>query len=809
MVGIVVVSHSAQLAQGVAELAEQMTQGKGALAVCGGIDDPENPIGTDPVAVMGAIETVYRDSGVLVLMDLGSALMSTEMAIELLDPEWAANIEMCAAPLVEGTLAAAVAAASGLPLADVKAEAMAALAAKQKHLGTEKQESATEVQEDLASAEHSACGQQTASFNCMVLNHNGLHARPAASIVGALAPFSASVTIRMNGECANAKSLNAIAVLGVKRQDEITVEAIGVDAEQAIDAFRVLAEDGFGEDVTGEPAVANDLEEAKEVETQIDGAIAGLPASSGIAFGKAVFLSAEMPKIPQRESQGIDFEVNHYQTAVQSVLDGLKDNAAQAQAAKDKLKADIYAAHIAMLSDPELEPQIIAHVQEGAIAEAAWMQVMDALKEQYAQSASEYMRERVSDVLDITRQVMLSLTGESEQRIALEPDSILIAEDLSPSDTAKIDPEIVKGICLSGGGKTSHSAIIARAMGIPAIVRASNVMTQVQPGQEVILDGFAGNLWTDAPANIHAELTERCKAWVESTKATEEMAKEPAITTDGVHFPVQANIGGMQDVDAALKGGAEGVGLLRTEFLFQSRSDLPDEQMQYEEYKRIAAAFGDQPVTIRTLDVGGDKPLDSYPMAQEENPFLGHRGVRMCLSDPQLFKTQIRALIRAAAEQPNIQMMVPMIASLSELLAVKALVEVCREELNMPAKSVPMALGIMIEVPAAVLNADALAQEADFFSIGTNDLTQYVMAADRGNPQVAELVNYHEPAVIKAIELTCAAGMRAGIPVSMCGEMAGDTEVTQLLLHAGLSKLSASGKLLPKLKAKIRECESA
>ena len=802
MVGIVVVSHSKQLAEGVKELADQMTQGKCQIAVAGGIDDPANPIGTDPVQVMAAIETVADDGGALVLMDLGSALLSAEMALELIDPDLAEKVQLCAAPVVEGTMSAAVAAGSGLPIEAVKAEAMGALSAKKAHLGIEDEANTADAETSLDNAGPAL------EFNWTVLNPHGLHARPAAAIVGALSAFDAELSITRGAESANAKSLNSIAVLSVRKDDAITFRARGVQAEQAIAAFEALAKDGFGEDVNAAPeAPAQDVTEAPVA--VVDGAIAGVAASDGIVTAPAAFFTVMMPEVPVRSFEGAEAELKRLNETITGVVESLRHEAATAKAAKDTAKAEIFAAHEGMLADPELQPQLAAEIAGDVIAEQAWLTVMTRLKEQYAASESAYMRERAMDVQDITRQVMVSLVGADDSGVDIAPNTILFAEDLSPSDTARLDKDSVLGICLQGGGKTSHSAIIARAMGIPAIVRATGCLSEVQEGQHVTLDGFTGLLWT-APSNEKAaELDAQRKAWIAEREETTTKAQEPAITLDGVHYPVLANIGGFADVEKALASGAEGVGLLRTEFLFQSRAELPDEDAQYDEYKRIAAAFGDKPITIRTLDVGGDKPLASYPMAEEDNPFLGHRGVRMCLSDPALFKTQIRALIRAAADQPNIQMMVPMVANVRELKAVKALVEECRVELNMPASKVPMQVGIMIEVPAAVLDADALAQEADFFSIGTNDLTQYVMAADRGNPQVAELVDYNEPAVITAIKMTCEAGKKAGIAVSMCGEMAGDTKVTELLLNAGLSKLSASASLLPALKAKVRTCSLA
>jgi phosphocarrier protein FPr len=457
-----------------------------------------------------------------------------------------------------------------------------------------------------------------------------------------------------------------------------------------------------------------------------------------------------------------------------------------------------------MLADPELMDRVQQAITQGQIAPAAWLSTMQQLAQEYAQAGSHYMREREADVWDIARQVMCQLTGSGLQRLQLAGPSILLASDLMPSDVANLDKDNVVALCLSEGAKTSHSAILARAMGIPAIVKAQGCLEQVQSGQEVILDGFNGLLWLAPDKSTAMALEARRIEWLEKRQIQRQAAHQPAVTLDGRTVQILANIGGPEDVAAALAAGAEGVGLFRTEFLFQAHDTLPDEELQYQIYRDIAAAFGNKPLTIRSLDVGGDKPLAAFPMAQEENPFLGLRGVRLCLAHPELLLDQLRAVLRAHAEQPNIQLMIPMIATVEEFRAVKTLVEQARQTLSLPLEP-KLSLGIMVEVPAAVLNAEVLAQEVDFFSIGTNDLTQYVMAADRGNSAVAALVNYHEPAVLKAIALTCQAALGAGIPVSMCGEMAGDTGATELLLHLGLTKLSASASMLPALKAQVRE----
>ncbi|ORT52081.1 phosphoenolpyruvate-protein phosphotransferase [Vibrio sp. qd031] len=790
MTGIVVVSHSRRLAEGVAELATQMTQGKANIAIAAGIDDPENPIGTDAIAVMGAIEEVCDDDGVVVLMDLGSALLSTEMAIELIDPDIAEKVKLVSAPVVEGTLAASVAAAAGLDIDTVISEAKAALGVKQEHLGETDDSVAPEVAVQSAS--------DALSFEWQVENPHGIHARPAASIVGAVAAFNCDMWLIKGDKEVSAKSLNSIAKLAVSKGESICFKASGDNAQGAIDAFKQLAHTHFGEaDLVNNPQPEPETEQVASAPSHqaIKGAITGLSVNGGIVTGPAVLFSASMPDVPNRSCASIADEQSHFTQSIETVSASLKQQASEPH-------GEIFQAHLLMLNDPELLASVQTRIAQNVIAEQAWVEVTQQLALEYSQAESTYMQEREADVHDIACQVMRVMTGDTDAGIALSEPSILLARDLMPSDVAGLDKNLVLAICLSEGGKTSHSAILARAMGIPAIVQAKGCLEEIQAGQYISVDGFSGLLWHSPDSDTSAELEQKRQQWLAECEAAKANAQSQAATLDGQKVQSLANIGGPEDVQAALDNGAEGVGLFRTEFLFQSRDTLPSEDEQTEVYLGIAKAFGDKPITIRSLDVGGDKPLKAYPMPEEENPFLGLRGVRLCLAHKDLFVDQIRAVLRAHAQQPNIQLMIPMIATVDEIHQVKALVEEQKLALGLQESNLPV--GIMIEVPAAVLNADALAKEVDFFSIGTNDLTQYVMAADRGNTDVATLVNYFEPAVLSAIELTCKAAKNAGIAVSMCGEMAGDTKATETLLKLGLTKFSASSTLLPALKQTVR-----
>ncbi|PJC86902.1 phosphoenolpyruvate--protein phosphotransferase [Vibrio sp. HA2012] len=794
MVGIVVVSHSELLAGGIVELANQMTQGRCKIAAAGGIDDPENPIGTDAIRIMAAIEEVYDESGVIIMMDMGSALLSTEMALELMDPDSAENITLCSAPIVEGTMAASVAASANLPMSAVLAEATGCLAAKREHLGEEEEHSAVPTDIKIA----------TDALECshLILNPHGLHARPAAAIVSVLAKFESEILMEKTGVQVNAKSLNSIAKLGVKLNDTIRILASGSDANQVIEAFNALAKDNFGESVDVVPEI---VEKSADI-VRVKGAITGIPVCDGIAIGHVVKLGSIMPEVPDRPFTSVDDELDTLIRAIDVACTSMKAQETKAEKSLGKEQAGIFAAHLLMLSDPDILDKIKSEIKSGAIAQAALMKVMTALAHEYATSESEYMREREADVWDVARQTMYAFSGSEATIVELAENSIILAEDLAPAQTAQLDPGKVAGICLEAGGKTAHSAIIARAMGIPCMVKAEGCLAETSDRQEVILDGKCGHLWLNPDAETLSRLTKERDIWITDVQVKKEQAAKPAVTLDGLKVDIHANIGGLDDVKAALENGAEGVGLLRTEFVFQSQQALPTEDEQYEIYRDIAVALEGRPLTIRSLDVGGDKPLPSYPMAEEENPFLGLRGVRLCLQDTEtLFKPQLKAVLRAAKENHNIQLMIPMVSEVSELIAVKELITECRNELKLPESNYPMKVGIMIEVPAAVMNADKLAKEADFFSIGTNDLTQYIMAADRGNTAVAHLVDYKKTAVLAAIEKTCIAAENNSIPVSMCGEMAGDTKMSQLLIRLGVHKLSASSSLLPGLKAQIRE----
>ncbi|ENY0865880.1 phosphoenolpyruvate--protein phosphotransferase [Escherichia coli] len=790
MVAIVIVSHSLRLAQGIEELALQMSGGDVPLAIAAGIDDPQNPIGTDAIAIMSAIESVWSPDGVLVLMDMGSALLSTEMALELLSEEQRSAIYLLAAPVVEGAMSAVTSAAAGLSVTEIIAEVDLALCAKQQQLMPSS--TAGEVIPAISPVNH--CDEWQ-TFCWTIRNPHGIHARPAASILKVSAQYSANIIVIKGDKRASTRSLNELAMLGVRCGDEIIFQAEGTDASDALKAIETLAKNHFGEaHLLASSEIP--LTETPVVSAPVDGAISGLSVQNGIAIGPVKWFTCERPEITQRTVDSPQEELSRIESAIDIVVCELADKAAGPE-------GDIFAAHKMMLEDPEITRQLQQRLAKGKQAEFAWLEVMQALAEQYCQAETLYLREREADIRDLTRQVLNQLCGVSEQHFITTAPCILLANDLLPSQITSLNKAHILGICLHNGGTTSHTAILARAMGIPAIAKAAITQQNVRDNDTVILDGETGRLWLQPDEVTRLDLLQRAEAWRQQRDRQLADAMLPAVTQGGRNISVLANIGDLQDIDAALSHGAEGVGLLRTEFLFHESATLPDEEEQFRVYCSVARVFGDKPVTIRTLDIGGDKPLPSYPLPTEDNPFLGLRGIRLCLAHPQIFIPQLRALIRAGKEYPTLQIMLPMVSTLEEVRTVKTLIHAQAKLLGLTAENLPT-LGIMIEVPAAVMIADKLASEVDFFSIGTNDLTQYIMAADRGNSTVAKLVDYCNDAVINAIAMVCQAGRNNEIPVSMCGEMAGDIQQTARLLTMGIDKLSASPSRLPALKAAIR-----
>ncbi len=824
MIGIVLVSHSETLAKGVLELIQQMVQDQVPIALGAGTDNEDEPIGTDPMKVLAAIHSVYSDDGVLVLMDLGSALMSAETAIELLELEQQEKIYLCEVPLVEGGLAAAVAAGGGGSIEFVINEARDALIDKSAQLEPMLKIPPRSLAPADNAATHSAQDAADAEITVTLPNALGLHARPAARVVSTLAPFASDVAIRFGSKTINARSLNKIVTLGSRQGDELVFQATGTDAEEALAAIEQLATENFGDNPasgsfspTGDGSVAatrsnvgksrpsssaKTFEERESAQEES----AGVPTSEGIAVGPVVRLDQQVPTFVEGPASGLSVERARLNDALTSVQADLIRLQQQMESSVGGDEAAIFEAQRLMLEDPDLMEQADTLFDElGLNAEATWQRSIQATVESYLALDDAYLRGRAVDLEDAGRRVLRHLCGQEEVALVLDQPSIIVAEDLHPSDTAELPMDQVLGLLLERGGATSHSAILARALGIPAVVGIGPILQTVTDGQTVGLDGSSGRLWLSPTDPEVTQLHEQRQAWLDERQRLLKNASEPTFTQDGKRIEVAANIGSLVDAKGAVAFGAEGVGLFRTEFLFMERTEAPTEAEQIAAYQGVAQALDGAPVIIRTLDIGGDKPIPYLNQLPEENPFLGWRGIRFCLGNPDLFKTQLRALLQAGADQ-SIKIMLPMVSTVEEVRQTKALMGEARAELTAEGKSFnpDQELGIMIETPAAVLNAAQLASEVDFFSIGTNDLTQYVMAADRGNAQVAELISPFQPAVLRAIHAVVEAAHEANLWIGMCGEMAGNPVATPLLVGLGIDELSMSAGAIPKVKQVLR-----
>ena len=533
----------------------------------------------------------------------------------------------------------------------------------------------------------------------------------------------------------------------------------------------------------------------------------GIAASRGIGIGPAFHFRRADLRFERRTVEDPSAEWARCERALETACRQLAEVYAKAEAESGAKQAAIFQAQALMLEDPELLDGVLTAIKEQCInAEAALSDATEMYAQILESLDDEYLSARAADVRDVANRVLRILLGVAESPTAgLTVPSIILARDLTPSDTVLLDKSLVLGFCTAEGGATSHTAILARGLGLPAIVGAGSHISEIPEGTSLVLDGSDGTLWIGPDEDTVVMYRERRVAAATVLAQARERAHEPAITRDGHRVEVVANIGNVEGAQAALEEGAEGVGLLRTEFLYLERSHLPDEEEQYQAYRSIADVFGDQPIILRTLDIGGDKKLPYLDLPEEMNPFLGVRAIRLCLARPELFRPQLRAALRAGAGR-NLKLMFPMVATVAEVRAARMVLEECRSELLDEGQPVAedMEVGIMVEIPAAALMADHLAAEVDFFSIGTNDLSQYTLAADRTNAQIAPLATGFQPAVLRLVHYVISAAHAQGKWVGLCGELAGEPLALPILLGLGLDEFSMNPPAIPLAKQIIR-----
>lgn len=533
----------------------------------------------------------------------------------------------------------------------------------------------------------------------------------------------------------------------------------------------------------------------------------GIPASPGISRGPAFVYQEQDLSVPRRQSQDSEDELRRLDKAIAIASEQITSLQTKAETEAGAEEAAIFEAHALFLQDPTLITAVHEAIQERNLnAEAAWIDAIEVNAANLEALEDEYFRARAADVRDVGQRVLRILLGVAESDLAdLTTPSIVLARDLTPSDTVRLDKSLVTGFCTAEGGPTSHTAILAKALGLPAVVGLGRTLLDLKYGDPLLVDGGRGEVIAFPDEKIIQEFEARRQKIETLSLAELELAHEPATTTDGHQVEVVANIGSPEDAQHALKHGAEGVGLLRTEFLYLDRHEEPDEEEQLAAFDSILDAMEDRPVVVRTIDVGGDKEVPYLDLGVEANPFLGWRAIRMSLDKPELFKTQLRALWRASPGH-DLRVMFPMIATLDEVRRAQILFNDSRGEVMAKGHEVAdrVQVGIMVEVPSVAVLADLFAREVDFFSIGTNDLTQYTFAAERTNEKVAHLGDGCHPAVLRQIQRVLKAAHDEGIWVGLCGELAGDPDAVPILLGLGLDEFSMAPSSIPHAKAIIR-----
>ncbi len=637
---------------------------------------------------------------------------------------------------------------------------------------------------------------------------DGLHARPATQFAKLAKTFVAEVDVRREGgPVAGAKSAVKLMLLGLKEGEEIAVAAAGEDAPQALDALcRFLGTPDAGVVPAGESEPASGSFTRPPPGRPSESA--GIPASEGAAIGPAFAFFPEVIRVPDRAvpPEAVEDEVARLRAALDAITAAFIGNKLKPGLGPED--AQIVDALIEVARDAEFVGAVEAGIRAGRDAVTAVLGAGAALSGAFERVEDDYIRARAEDVRGVARALALALLGRADADLAaVPPGSVLVADEVSAWNFMKVPVGALAGIVCTQGAATSHLAIMARTQGVPAVLGWRAGAEALRAARRVALDGNTGAVWVDPDAAVAERVEARVARDRQARDALAHLRDVAPATRGGRRIAVAANLGSLKEIPAARAAGAMGVGLFRTELLFMERKALPSEDEQASVYAELARAFAPHPVVVRTLDIGGDKPVAGIAFPHEDNPFLGWRGVRMCLDRPDVFKPQLRALLRAAAEG-DVKVMVPMVTTVDEVMRVKALVAECRAELDREgAAAGEFDLGVMMETPAAALLAADLARHVAFFSIGTNDLTQYVMAADRLNPRVADLNRADHPAVLRAVELICTAAREAGIWVGVCGEAAARPDLIATFLRFGVGELSMSPASIPRAKAAVMEAE--
>ncbi len=783
-VGLVLVSHSRALAEAAATLAREFTPADPPrIAIAAGRAD--GGTGTNATRVAAAISEASEGVGVVVLTDLGSAVLSADMALEFIAHR--IDVRVVPAPFVEGLLAAVVRAATGDSIDVVAAEASAALAPKVALLaGATTTADATPSASATTPAAVAPDQRPSASALALVRNEGGLHARPAAEIAALAATFSSTISLAVPGKpAAPAASPLSISILIAKPGTEVRVTAVGDDATAAVRAISELIESGFGEPLVTAPSSAPTRASAALAEAaEPDRGSGPLGVSSGRVVGPVAVLVHAIAE----PSATVIMAPPARAAAAQIVTDALRATAAQYReraAATEGHRAEVLAATAAIADDAVLHDAASRAVHERGVSpeRAVWDSIARLVAEYRAAGGS--MLDRITDLNDVRDRTIAAITGVEPPGLPERREPyILIADDLAPADTVTLDPSRCLALVTEQGGPTSHTAIIARELGLPAVVGVVGA-TSITDGTLVLVDGDTGEVI------VQPDLAEQATA---TGVITLPPFVGPGQTADGHLVVLSANVGAPREIARAVERGAEGVGLFRTEFCFLDRADEPSVAEQVAAYREVFAAFPRQRIVVRTLDAGSDKPLPFLTAIDEPNPVLGLRGVRTAIRDPQVLERQLQAIAEAAAaESADVAVMAPMIATLGET-----------REFAARARAAGIAsVGIMLETPAAAVTAAELCAAVDFISVGTNDLSQYTMAADRMSASLAALADPWQPALLRMIRLVGEAAAATGTPVGLCGEAAANPDFAAVLVGLGASSLSMTARAIPTVGARL------
>ena len=801
-VALVLVSHSARLAAGVRELVGQMAPDV-TVAVAGGL--PDGGIGTDLDAVQQALgEALDAAADAIVLCDLGSAVMTAEIALELLpEPERAHLVD---APLVEGALAAAVAAQGDTPVAEIVAAARRTL------------EGAGEPQHASEPAAAGVpCGAGVVERTVVLANPLGLHARPAARVAALAASARPGTTVRLGrpgGPLVEAEAVLRLVGLALRGGDEVRVECRGPRAAELLERVGDLVASGFGESGTSgthDGPTAPGVEQGDPAPSPEGGPaarLAGIGASPGTAVGPVLLLDDPRPDLPAGAGAGPQTEQRRARDARAQVSRALVDIPAEQPG------RDVLAMHRALLGDPDLDAAVSSRLQEGLPAEVAWWQGASAVAAEMAESGDQLLAERAADVRDVALRVLAALgVGTAPPPARDVANRVVVAEDLPPSWVPALSQAGAAGLALAGSGATSHAVVLARGLGLPAVAAVGApllVSARALPQDRVVvLDGTAGVVDLDPPVRAVTEARRRGEEERAASAARRAQSQAP-VTVGGRVVPVMANVASAVESAAARREGADGVGLLRTEMLLADRSELPTEAEQVESLVAIGAEQGERRVVVRSFDVGGDKPVPALDLDPVRHGFLGERGLRLALARRDLLRTQLRAVLRAAARLApagtRLALMAPMVTTSEEVRELRAELEAARQALDDAGVEHGglAGVGVMVEVPAAALGIAELAPLVDFVSVGTNDLIQYVMAAERTNAAVAHLYRPDHPAVWRLLELLVDGAHAHGREVAVCGQMAAEPEYARRLVAIGVDELSVPAGDVARIKAALR-----